>query len=90
MKRMHIPADDLRVGDFIVHNRGEIDVRELDRTQAPKIVTNPGARVRDRRRLAARRNHPRHLTRARPDKGGHRHARPCSPGVVCTHMHNGR
>lgn len=44
MKRMHIQAHELQVGDLIVHDRGEIDVRELDRTQTPKIVTNPGAR----------------------------------------------
>jgi hypothetical protein len=39
---LHIAADDLRVGDVIVHDGGEIPVRELDRSAAPTIVTNPG------------------------------------------------
>lgn len=39
----HIPADDLRVGDVIVHDDGETTVRELDRRASPIIVTNPGS-----------------------------------------------
>lgn len=39
---IHIAADDLRVGDVIVHDDGETTVRELDRSEAPTIVTNPG------------------------------------------------
>jgi hypothetical protein len=39
----HIPADDLRPGDVIVHDGGETDVRELDRSASPTIVTNPGS-----------------------------------------------
>lgn len=42
MSETYIPADDLRVGDVIVHAEGETTVRELDRTQSPTIVTNPG------------------------------------------------
>lgn len=39
----HIPADDLRIGDVIVHDGGETAVRALDRSKAPTIVTNPGS-----------------------------------------------
>lgn len=39
----HIPADDLRVGDVILHDDGETPVRELDRSESPTIVTNPGS-----------------------------------------------
>lgn len=39
---MHIPADDLLVGDVLVHDEGETLVRALDRSAAPVIVTNPG------------------------------------------------
>jgi hypothetical protein len=39
---IHIPADDLRIGDVIVHEDGETQVRELDRSAMPVIVTNPG------------------------------------------------
>lgn len=39
----HIPADDLRPGDVIVHDGGETTVRELDRSASPTIVTNPGS-----------------------------------------------
>lgn len=44
MSNTHIAADDLRVGDVIIHDdgNGETTVRELDRTQLPTIVTNPG------------------------------------------------
>ncbi|MGW3196320.1 hypothetical protein ACWDBD_17375 [Streptomyces sp. NPDC001118] len=42
MTEHHIPADDLRVGDVIVHDGGETLVRELDRSRAPIITTNPG------------------------------------------------
>lgn len=38
----HIPADDLCVGDVIVHDGGTTTVRALDRSNAPTIVTNPG------------------------------------------------
>ncbi|HEY9371876.1 hypothetical protein [Streptomyces sp.] len=38
----HIPADDLRIGDVIVHDGGTTTVRELDRSATPTIVTNPG------------------------------------------------
>ena len=37
-----MPADDLRVGDVIVHDGGETTVRALDRGASPTIVTNPG------------------------------------------------
>lgn len=39
----HIPADDLRVGDMILHDHGETLVRALDRSTSPTIVTNPGS-----------------------------------------------
>lgn len=39
----HIPADDLRIGDVILHDDGRTTVRELDRSHAPTIITNPGA-----------------------------------------------
>ncbi|MFF8100156.1 hypothetical protein ACF07S_10330 [Streptomyces sp. NPDC016640] len=39
---LHIPANDLRVGDVIVHDDGETTVRQLDRSRTPAIVTNPG------------------------------------------------
>lgn len=42
MSATHIPADDLRVGDVILHEAGTTEVRELDRSKAPTIVTNPG------------------------------------------------
>lgn len=42
MHETHIPADDLRVGDVIVHDDGETTVRELDRSKSPTIITNPG------------------------------------------------
>ncbi|MEU0818931.1 hypothetical protein [Streptomyces mirabilis] len=42
MNLIHIPADDLRIGDVIVHDGGETVVRELDRSSTPIIVTNPG------------------------------------------------
>ncbi|WP_030757277.1 hypothetical protein [Streptomyces sp. NRRL F-5135] len=42
MTDLHIPADDLRIGDIIIHNDGETAVRALDRSAAPTIVTNPG------------------------------------------------
>lgn len=38
-----IPADDLQIGDIIVHDGGETTVRELDCSRAPSIVTNPGS-----------------------------------------------
>ncbi|MGW0577751.1 hypothetical protein ACWD25_17655 [Streptomyces sp. NPDC002920] len=38
----HIPADDLQIGDVIVHDGGTTTVRELDRSAPPAIVTNPG------------------------------------------------
>jgi hypothetical protein len=41
VSEIHIPADDLRVGDVIVHDNGETTVRELDRSKAPTIITNP-------------------------------------------------
>ncbi|MEU1497283.1 hypothetical protein [Streptomyces sp. NPDC005732] len=42
MTDLHIPADDLRVGDVIIHGGGETAVRALDRSGSPTIVTNPG------------------------------------------------
>lgn len=39
----HIPADDLRVGDVIVHDGGETTVQALDRSASPTIVTDPGS-----------------------------------------------
>ncbi|TGB13827.1 hypothetical protein [Streptomyces sp. MZ04] len=42
MTEVHIPADDLRIGDVIVHGGGETTVRDLDRSKSPTIVTNPG------------------------------------------------
>jgi len=39
----HIPADDLRIGDIIIHDDGETLVRELDRSASPTIITNPGS-----------------------------------------------
>ncbi|MFF9118283.1 hypothetical protein ACF09Y_22235 [Streptomyces massasporeus] len=42
MTELHIPADDLQVGDVIVHDEGETTVRRLDRSKPPTIVTNPG------------------------------------------------
>ena len=42
MTDLHIPADDLRIGDVIVHDGGETTVRALDRSASPTIVTNPG------------------------------------------------
>ncbi|MFD6496764.1 hypothetical protein [Streptomyces sp. NPDC060188] len=42
MSVLHVAADDLRVGDVIVHDGGETPVRVLDRSAAPTIVTNPG------------------------------------------------
>ncbi|MFF7411685.1 hypothetical protein [Streptomyces lydicus] len=42
MHETHIAADDLRIGDVIVHDGGVTTVRELDRSQSPTIVTNPG------------------------------------------------
>ncbi|MFF2383742.1 hypothetical protein [Streptomyces sp. NPDC058108] len=42
MTDLHIPADDLRVGDVIIHDGGETPVRVLDRSASPVIVTNPG------------------------------------------------
>jgi hypothetical protein len=42
METTHIPADDLRVGDAIIHENGEeTPVRLLSRS-GPTIVTNPG------------------------------------------------
>ena len=41
MKDIHIPADDLRIGDVIIHDGGTTTVRELDRSATPVIVTNP-------------------------------------------------
>lgn len=38
----HMPADDLRVGDVIVHDGGTTTVRAIDRSAEPTIVTNPG------------------------------------------------
>lgn len=38
----HIPADDLRIGDVIVHDGGTTTVRELTR-DGHTIVTNPGS-----------------------------------------------
>jgi hypothetical protein len=38
-----MPAEDLRVGDVIVHDGGETTVRALDRSASPTIVTNPGS-----------------------------------------------
>ncbi|MFJ6566629.1 hypothetical protein ACIQNU_04365 [Streptomyces sp. NPDC091292] len=43
MTNLHIPADDLRIGDIIIHDDGETTVRELDRTPSGTIVTNPGS-----------------------------------------------
>lgn len=40
---MHGSADDLRVGDRILHESGEIEVREIDRSGYPIIITNPGS-----------------------------------------------
>lgn len=40
---MHGSADDLRVGDRILHQDGETEVREIDRSTYPVITTNPGA-----------------------------------------------
>jgi hypothetical protein len=42
MTDLHIPADDLQVGDIITHAGGETVVRALDRSKPPAIVTNPG------------------------------------------------
>ena len=38
----HIPADDLRIGDVIIHNDGTTTVRELNR-DGHTIITNPGS-----------------------------------------------
>ena len=43
MNLHHIPADDLRIGDIIVHDDGTTTVRDLDRSAKPVIVTNPGS-----------------------------------------------
>jgi hypothetical protein len=37
-----MPADDLRIGDVIVHDGGETTVRELTR-DGHTITTNPGS-----------------------------------------------
>lgn len=42
MTLIHTHADDLRIGDVIVHLDGETAVRELDRSAPPAIVINPG------------------------------------------------
>ncbi|MEV4784013.1 hypothetical protein AB0K53_00915 [Streptomyces tuirus] len=42
MTELHIPADDLRVGDVIIHGDGETTVRRLDRSNPPTLITNPG------------------------------------------------
>lgn len=43
MTLIHTHADDLRLGDVIIHLDGETVVRELDRSDAPAIVVNPGS-----------------------------------------------
>jgi hypothetical protein len=43
MTLIHTHADDLRLGDVIVHADGETTVRELDRSAPPAIVVNPGS-----------------------------------------------
>lgn len=43
MTLLYLPADDLRIGDVIVHDGGETTVRALDRSASPTIVTNPGS-----------------------------------------------
>lgn len=35
-------AEHLQVGDGILHADGETEVREIDRTGLPVIITNPG------------------------------------------------
>lgn len=43
MTLIHLAADELRIGDVIIHDGGETTVRELDRSAQPVIVTNPNS-----------------------------------------------
>lgn len=42
MSIFHGSAEDLQVGDKILHENGETEVRKLDRSGLPTIITNPG------------------------------------------------
>lgn len=42
MKILHCAAEDLQVGDVILGPGDEVEVREIDRSGLPTIITNPG------------------------------------------------
>lgn len=43
MSLIHTHAEDLRIGDVIIHADGETIVRELDHGAPPAIIVNPGS-----------------------------------------------